>query len=297
MERLFIFLQHLVPQHGLSRLVAIFANSQYSFIKTPFIRFFIKRYQVDMSEAMITNIAQFKNFNDFLTRQLKNDARPISPGTDLVVSPADGAISELGPIQSDSLLQAKGRTFSAAELLGGITEDAESFRDGSFITIYLSPRDYHRVHMPVAGTLQKTVYVPGKLFSVNQATANAVPNLFSRNERLVCFFETDLGPMALVLVGAMIVAGIETVWSGQVCPNKHGRLESDYLNHTPPIELDKGSEMGRFWLGSTVILLFGPGAIALNKELHNGHAIRLGEPLATTNPLVTTTEPLAMIIK
>ena len=236
-----------------------------------------------MHEAKISDINQYKNFNDFFTRQLKDDARPVNQERDLIVSPADGAISESGPIQKDRLLQAKGQTFSAVDLLGGKVEHAEIFQDGCFITIYLSPRDYHRVHMPVAGTLQKTVYVPGKLFSVNQATANSVPNLFSRNERLVCFFDTDLGPMALVLIGAMIVAGIETVWSGKSCPNKHGLLETDYVEHSPPIQLSKGSEMGRFQLGSTVILLFGPGAVVLNDELQSGYDVKLGEPLATLN--------------
>jgi phosphatidylserine decarboxylase len=286
MKRLFILFQYLAPQHGLSRLVALFANSHSSFIKTPFIRFFIKRYKVDMSEAEISDIGQFKNFNEFFTRQLKSDARKIDLGPGLVISPADGAVSELGQIQTDSLLQAKGQTFSATELLGGKSEDAEPFQDGSFITIYLSPRDYHRVHMPLAGKLLKTIYVPGKLFSVNQTTANAVPNLFARNERLVCFFDTELGPMALVLVGAMIVAGIDTVWSGQACPNKHGLLETDYLQHSPPIELGKGSEMGRFRLGSTVILLFGPGAVAFNEELENGFSVRMGEQLATISKAV-----------
>ena len=282
MEKLFIFLQHLVPQHSLSRLVALFANSQLAFIKTPFIRIFIRRYEVNMAEAKINHIGGYKNFNDFFTRQLKDDARPLSQLPGAIVSPADGAISELGPIENDRLLQAKGRTYAALELLGGSAEDAEPFQDGDFITIYLSPRDYHRVHMPVAGKLLKTVYMPGKLFSVNQTTANAVPNLFSRNERLVCFFETELGPMAMVLVGAMIVAGIDTVWSGQACPNKHGSLEIDYSGHNPPIELGKGSEMGRFRLGSTVILLFGPGAIRLKDELTNGYSVRLGQQLATS---------------
>ena len=283
MQKLFVILQYLIPQHGLSRLVAIFANSQLDFIKAPFIRFFIKRYQVNMDEAKITEVAQFSSFNDFFTRELKDNAREIVQDHNAIVSPADGAISELGPIENDSLLQAKGRYYSAVDLLGGRPEDTEPFRDGSFITIYLSPRDYHRVHMPLPGKLLKTVYVPGKLFSVNQTTANSVPRLFARNERLVCFFETEIGPMAMVLVGAMIVAGIETVWAGRACPNNHDLLTTHYTDHAPPIQLSKGSEMGRFCLGSTVILLFGPGAININSQLDSGCSIKLGELLARAN--------------
>ena len=281
MQKFFILVQYLLPHHLLSRLVAVMANSKISIIKNTLIRIFIVRYKVDMSEARYSDASHYRTFNEFFTRQLTTDARPFSLNAEAVVSPADGAISELGQIKDDQMLQAKGHYYSVVDLLGGSPQDAEPFRDGNFATVYLAPRDYHRVHMPVAGTLKKTIYVPGRLFSVNQTTANSVPGLFARNERLICHFETELGELAVILVGAMIVAGIETVWSGLACPNKHGTLETNYADHSPPIQLSRGSEMGRFLLGSTVILLFGPGSVSLNSDLQNGSNIRLGELLAT----------------
>jgi phosphatidylserine decarboxylase len=281
MNKLFVLIQTLVPQHALSRLVAVFANSKVGFIKDTFIRGFIKRYKVDMSEARFSDVDNYNSFNDFFTRELRSDARPVSEIAGAVVSPADGTISELGQIENDQMLQAKGKYYFAMDLLGGSADDVEPFKDGNFATIYLSPRDYHRVHMPIAGALKKTIYIPGKLFSVNQTTADAVPGLFAKNERLVCFFETELGPVAIVMVGAMIVAGIETVWAGAACPNNHGIAETLYLNHSPPIQLSKGVEMGRFMLGSTVILLFGPGMVKLENELTPNSDIRMGELLAT----------------
>ena len=280
MGRLFVILQYLLPHHGLSRLVALLANNQWSLIKNPLIFLFMRHFKVDLSESSIQDYRQFDNFNAFFTRQLLDGARPLQGEDGVIVSPADGAISQLGEIQEQLLLQAKGINYSAVDLLGGNVQDAELFRNGSFITIYLSPRDYHRVHMPISGTLTKTVYVPGRLFSVNQRTTERVTGLFTRNERLVCFFDTPAGPMALILVGAMIVAGIETVWAGQVCPNRNGKLTTEFSNQSPPLELDKGDEMGRFKLGSTVILLFGPGAASLEKELQPDNTIKLGEAIA-----------------
>ena len=199
--------------------------------------------------------------------------------TRILVCPADGAISQLGDIQGGRMFQAKGQSFSTSELLGGDAERAAQFADGRFATIYLSPRDYHRVHMPLAGRLTATTYIPGKLFSVNQVTAENVPRLFARNERLVCYFDTEAGPMAMILVGAMIVAGIETVWSGQVAPPTPDPVLCDYVSAPRTIELAQGEEMGRFKLGSTVILLFPKDAVAFDDAYVAGTATRLGESL------------------
>ena len=277
----FVLLQYLLPQHALSRFVALFAEG--SFLKNALIKTFIRRYKVDLSEALISDPAEFASFNAFFTRELKPGARPIEDAGDSFVCPADGTISQLGNISNDQLLQAKGRHYSVVDLLGGDTELAEQFLDGSFATVYLSPRDYHRVHMPLAGRLDRMVYIPGKLFSVNAQTTAAVPNLFARNERVACLFQSDAGPMALILVGAMIVAGIETVWSGQVCPDLKNRTvrESSYTDHSPPIELPTGAEMGRFKLGSTVIALFGPGAVDLDSTLMPEAAVRMGQAMGT----------------
>ncbi len=278
MSRLFVILQYLLPQHGLSRLLGKFAEGQ--FLKNQLIRVFIRRYKVDLSEAEITEPTQFENFNAFFTRALKAGSRPLATDPNAVICPADGSISEIGNIEEDRILQAKGRHYTVAQLLAD-EEDAKQFFGGSFATVYLSPRDYHRVHMPLEGRLLKTIYVPGKLFSVNQVTAASVPNLFARNERLVCLFDTPVGKMALVLVGAMVVAGIETVWAGQACPaatreSKH----TDYTQTNPPLQLARGAEMGRFKLGSTAIVLFEAGAVALDNSLTAGTATRMGQQIA-----------------
>ena len=202
---LFVLSQYIIPQHTLSRLVGWFASTKIEFIKSTFIKKFAAKYDVNMDEAKIEDLDQFANFNDFFTRELKDGARPIADAK--LVSPADGAVSQLGKIELGRCFQAKGRDFSVVELLGGDNERAAPYMNGEFATIYLSPKDYHRVHMPCAGTLTETVYVPGDLFSVNPATAEGVDGLFARNERLVCMFDTEYGPMAMVLV-----AGIETVW-------------------------------------------------------------------------------------
>jgi len=277
-SRLFILLQYLLPHHALSRLTGKFAEGR--FAKNLLISLFIRRYQVDLSDAENEDAEAFESFNAFFTRALKPNARPIADLPGAIVCPADGAISELGTIEEDRILQAKGRDYTVGQLLSD-PELADSFIGGSFATVYLSPRDYHRVHMPAAGKLLRTIYVPGKLFSVNRTTANSVPDLFARNERLVCLFETANGLMALVLVGAMIVAGIETVWSGQICPgpNKARKL-TDFSQHSPSIELAKGAEMGRFKLGSTAIVLFEPNAVVLDSALQADSPVRMGEHLA-----------------
>lgn len=279
MDSLFILFQHLVPQHLLSRLVAALAELRSpQWLKNWLIRAFASHFKVDMSEAENPDLSSYANFNAFFTRALKEGARPLAEAA--IVCPADGAISQIGGIKEHSLLQAKGRNYSTWALLGGDEQRAEQFRNGSFATIYLSPRDYHRVHMPLAGQLTATRYIPGKLFSVNAATAEGVERLFARNERLVCYFDTEVGPMAMVLVGAMIVAGIETVWSGQVAPPPRQIEHRDYSAQPAPITLAQGEEMGRFKLGSTVILLFPEGAVDWAEHYRAGSPTRLGEALA-----------------
>ncbi len=275
-EKLFIALQHVVPQHLLSRLVGWVARSEIPWIKTTFIHRFIKHFGVDLSEALIEDPDRFENFNAFFTRALKDGARPIAEGDRTLACPADGTVSQLGKLRGGDLFQAKGHHYSAFELLGGDGALAAEFSNGHFATVYLSPKDYHRVHMPFTGTLRETHYVPGRLFSVNQVTTERVPRLFARNERLVCVFDTEVGPMAMVLVGAMIVAGIETVFAGQVTPQPGSVTRVDYRNPAP-VTLNKGDELGRFLLGSTVIVLFPEGAAEFGSELTAGTTVRMGE--------------------
>jgi len=277
-DSLFVMLQYVIPQHTFSRLVGWFASTEIGFIKDTFITKFAKKYQVNMDEALIEDLSSFASFNDFFTRELKDGARPIAEGEGVLVSPADGAVSQLGKIELGKVFQAKGRDFSVTTLLGGDSERAATFLNGEFATIYLSPKDYHRVHMPCAGTLLETVYVPGDLFSVNPTTAQGVDGLFARNERLVCMFETEYGPMAMVLVGAMIVAGIETVWSGQVCPLPKKAQVQDYTQSE--VRLEKGQEMGRFKLGSTVVLCFPEDSVKFLEEIKAESPLMMGQALA-----------------
>lgn len=280
MDKIFIFLQHIVPQHLLSRMTGWLAELEHpTWLKNWVIGLFVKQFNVNMAEALEPDHEQYANFNAFFTRPLVEGARPVADAD--IVCPADGAISQLGDIERGRIFQAKGQDYSAYELLGGDAEWAERFASGSFATIYLSPRDYHRVHMPVAGKLLGTTYVPGDLFSVNGVTAENVERLFARNERLVCYFDTEFGPMAMILVGAMVVAGIETVWSGQVAPPPKTPVSMDYQSMPEPVELGKGEEMGRFKLGSTVILLFPEDAIDWDDRYEAGSPTRLGEPLAS----------------
>ena len=279
-QRVFILLQYLLPQHALSRLVGRLANCRKAGFKNALIRWFIKRYNVDMSQAVRQQPEDYEHFNDFFTRALVEGARPVDDSHDGIACPADGAISQLGSIRHGRVFQAKGQDYSLVELLGGDSERASVFQDGRFATVYLSPRDYHRVHMPLAGTLKETVYVPGQLFSVNQTTAENVPGLFARNERLVCLFDTEAGPMAVVLVGAMIVAGIETVWAGEVAPVRPRLQTTDYsTTGRQPVTLAKGEEMGRFKLGSTAIVLFGPQAVQWDDTLAAGSSVCMGQSM------------------
>lgn len=278
-DGLFILFQQLVPQHLLSRLIGYLASCQWPWLKNFLINRFIDHFNVNMAEAKQQKAEDFSCFNDFFTRELKDGARPIAGAEQTLVSPADGAISQLGSIQKGRIFQAKGQDFSLVELLGGSQERAEPFQDGEFATIYLSPKDYHRVHMPATGTLREMVYVPGDLFSVNQTTAENVPQLFARNERVVATFDTENGPMAMVLVGAMIVAAVETVWHGQVAPPTRQLKVTEY-GKPVDVTLEKGAEMGRFLLGSTVILCYPKDTMTWDTQLQAGTPLKMGEALA-----------------
>ncbi|MBE2167574.1 MULTISPECIES: archaetidylserine decarboxylase [unclassified Cobetia] len=281
--KLFSLSQYPLPQHLISRLIGRIAACENPWVKNTFIERFIKAYDVNMSEALEENPRAYACFNDFFTRALKQEARPIEEG---LVSPADGVLSQFGAISHGTLVQAKGQAFSLTQLLGGSEERAAPFRNGRFATVYLSPKDYHRVHMPLAGRLVEMAYVPGRLFSVNEATATHVPGLFARNERLVCIFETEHGPMAMVLVGAMIVAAIKTVWSGQVTPLS-GDVETTRFDQL--IELARGAEMGRFQLGSTVVMCF-PDSVEFDDALTPGQKVSMGQSLGM-RPSATAPAP------
>lgn len=278
MSSFFVALQYVLPQHWLSRATGWLAECRIGWLKNALIQAFIRRYDVDMSEAADPDPRSYPHFNAFFTRALKPGARPLDLSPDAIMCPVDGVVSEVGRIENDRILQAKGQDYSLLQLVGD-AELAEAFRGGQFATLYLSPRDYHRVHMPIDGTLSHMLYVPGKLFSVNQATADRVPALFARNERAVCLFDTDVGPMAMILVGAMVVAGIETVWAGQVAPPPRQLRRQDYCTLPAPIRLQRGEEMGRFKLGSTVILLFPPGPVRWAEGLASCTPVRLGQRL------------------
>lgn len=274
-------LQYILPKHLLSRLVGKFAAAEAGGVTTAFIKFFIKKYNVDMSEALYPHPEHYKTFNEFFTRQLKPEVRQIAAGDDVLIQAVDGAVSQFGDIHQDSIFQAKGHNYSLTTLLGGKPELAKPFKNGKFATIYLSPKDYHRIHMPVEGTLTDMVYVPGELFSVNPLTAENVPGLFARNERVIAFFDTPVGKMAMVLVGATIVASIETVWSGTVTPPagknvQHWQYESD---DEAAVKLEKGDEMGRFKLGSTIVVCFEKDQIEF-EDMEAGMTTRLGEVFA-----------------
>lgn len=280
-QKVFIAVQYLLPQHLLSRLVGWLARCEIRWLKNSFINFFIDQYDVNMTEAQRKSADEFRCFNDFFTRELEDGARTIAAGDNQIASPADGAVSQLGKIENGRIFQAKGQDYSLIELLGGDTKRAEAFMGGEFATIYLSPKDYHRVHMPVTGTLREMVYVPGDLFSVNKTTAENVPRLFARNERLVAIFDTEQGPMAMVLVGAMIVAAIETVWAGLITPPRRELKVTDFSN-PQPVTLQKGEEMGRFLLGSTVVLCFAKDKIHWLETLTADSPLRMGEAIALT---------------
>jgi phosphatidylserine decarboxylase len=271
-----------LPQHAISRLTYKLTRIETPWFKNAFIRWFADTYRVDWSEARYQRPEDYPTFNAFFTRELRAGARPLEGDESTVVSPADGHISQVGGIDRDAVFQAKGHSFSVVELLGGDQQRAAPFRDGSFITVYLSPRDYHRVHMPLGGKLRETVYVPGRLFSVAAHTVRTVPRLFARNERLVTLFDGDAGPMAVVLVGAINVAAIETVWSGLVTPPPRPRVEVQDMTQAG-IELARGEEMGRFNMGSTVIVLFGKDRGEWLDNLATEQPLRMGQALGRHN--------------
>lgn len=279
-NRLFVLSQYLAPQHTLSRAAGLLADCSIPAIKDPFIRWFIKRHGVDMSEALEPRPEAYRTFNDFFTRAFKEDARPIDPAPDSFVSPVDGTLSQFGEIEDGEIFQAKGHYFSLETLLGGRKDMAAPFKEGQFATVYLAPADYHRIHMPIAGTVREMVFVPGQLFSVNPVTAENVPGLFARNERLVVWFDTDWGPMVLVLVGAMIVASIETVWSGVVAPRSKSMTTTSYGAVEPP-SFVKGAEMGRFRLGSTVVALLPKDTVKWRQGFEAGMRMEMGKTIAT----------------
>lgn len=277
LDKLFVLSQYVTPQLAVSRLAGRLADSESTpALKNRVIKWFIGRYGVNMSEAAEPDFTAYPTFNAFFTRALKSGARTIDPDPSTLVSPVDGAISQIGQISTDRVFQAKGQSFSLTELLGGDDARAEPFREGEFSTIYLSPKDYHRIHMPMAGTLKEMVYVPGKLFSVNPVTAENVPNLFARNERVACLFDTEAGPMAMVLVGAMIVGSVETTWAGVVAPNS-GKVTQWQYSGEDAVRFEKGQEMGRFRLGSTVVLVMPRGAVKWQPNQVAEKTVQLGE--------------------
>ncbi|HHZ69016.1 MAG TPA: phosphatidylserine decarboxylase [Methylococcaceae bacterium] len=271
-------IQALLPHHLLSRLMRLFTESTFEPWKNFAIKLIIKHYQVNMNEAINSDPTSYRHFNAFFTRTLKPDTRPVCQEPHAIISPADGAISQIGTINNDQIIQAKGKNFSAKTLLGGDTATAEIFKNGQFITIYLSPKDYHRLHMPVTGTLKEMIHIPGRLFSVNTATTEAVPNLFARNERVVTIYETESGPMALIQVGAIFVSSIETVWHGVVTPPSSKTIRRWQYPDNPPT-LKFADEMGRFNMGSTIIVLFGQDQMNWLPELNPGENIQLGQQL------------------
>ena len=282
-DNLKLAFQYALPKHGVSKLVGYLAKAKLGFVTTFFIKSFIKAYDINMDEAKYPDPKHYKTFNDFFTRELAEDVRTIVDGENEIAHPVDGAVSQLGKIDDGRLVQAKNHYYTALELLGGYEDLAEKFDDGDFACIYLAPSDYHRLHMPVAGTLTDMIYVPGDAFSVNPLTAQNVPNLFARNERVVAMFDTELGPMAMVLVGATIVRSIETVWAGEITPPR-GKFVNrwDYpAEGEKSVKLERGEEMGRFKLGSTVVCLFGKDAIEFADDVKAGSTTRLGELFAT----------------
>jgi len=276
-DRLQVLLHHMLPKQRLTTFAGRIAGAQGGAMTTRLIRWFVGKYAVDMSEAADADIRSYKSFNDFFTRPLKTGARPVAAAD--FVCPVDGAISQFGAIDDRHMLQAKGHRFTTTQLVGGDAALADQFRHGSFANLYLSPRDYHRLHMPCDGKLMRMIYVPGTLFSVNPVTARGVPNLFARNERVVCVFESvEHGPFVMVLVGATIVGSMATVWHGVVNPTRTNQTsEWTYTDQT--IVLKKGEEMGRFLLGSTVIMLFVQGSIAFNDAWAPERTVRLGETM------------------
>ena len=275
-DSLAVLPQYLLPKKALTIFAGWVAGARGGAFTTALIRWFVKRYNVNMAEAAAPDIASYASFNDFFTRALTPGARPLAAADYLC--PVDGAISQFGPITGDQIFQAKGHSYSTQALVGGDATLAAQFQDGQFATLYLSPRDYHRIHMPIDGNLRRMIYVPGDLFSVNPTTARGVPGLFARNERVVCVFDSAEGPFVLTLVGATIVGSMATVWHGQVNPPRSPQI-CEWQYEAGQVVLKKGAEMGRFLLGSTVVMLFGKDRVAFNPEWTAARPIRMGEAM------------------
>ena len=277
-DTLAVLPQYLIPKQAITALAGKLASARAGRWTTSVIRWFVKRYNVNMAEAATPDIASYATFNDFFSRPLRDGARPLAQAD--LVCPVDGAISQFGPINKDQIFQAKGHSYSTTALVGGDAALAAEFEEGHFATLYLSPKDYHRIHMPCAGVLRRMIYVPGDLFSVNPTTARGVPGLFARNERLVCVFDSPQGPFVQVLVGATIVGSMATVWHGMVNPPRPGHLW-ERLYKDGGVSLAQGVEMGRFLLGSTVVLLFPRGLVAFSPQWAPAGTIRMGEKMGT----------------
>lgn len=281
-DRLFVIMQHVLPHHFISSIVYRLARSRNKKIKTFLINQAIKRFGIDLSLAINPDPAFYASFNEFFTRELRPGARKINTNPKAIACPVDGSVSNFGKIKKGKIVQAKGHSFTLHELLGGDDLWTKLFEGGEFITIYLAPKDYHRIHSPRNSTLKRTIHIPGRLFSVNPITTRAVSNLFARNERLCCLFDSDLGPMAVIMVGAMCVSSIETTWGAEYLTPK----DIEYSDFGPPaltVEPKKGEELGRFNMGSTVILLFGKDRIHWAEKLKRGIKVKLGQPIGLEN--------------
>lgn len=277
-DRLFVGVQLVLPTRFLSWLMYLLTRVEWPWFKNAFIRVFMRGFDISLAEAEHGRPEEYRSFNDFFTRALKPGARAIAPAP-AFLSPVDGTISQLGMVRDGRIFQAKGHDYSAVELLGGDALTAQEFLGGQFATIYLAPYNYHRIHMPVGGRLRHWRYVPGRLFSVNPATARAMPNLFARNERVVAVFDTERGPLAMVLVGALFVGSMETVWAGQISPPHKRETEGGNFVTELPVKLARAEEMGRFNMGSTVILLTAPGALQWDGIAQPGATVRMGQAL------------------
>jgi phosphatidylserine decarboxylase len=277
-DRLAVVPQYLIPKQLLTTLAGKFASAKLGGVTTAAIRKFVARYGVDMQEAANPDMASYSSFNEFFTRPLRDGARPLADAD--FVCPVDGAISQFGAIEQDAIFQAKGHSYTTTALVGGDAELGARYANGSFATLYLSPRDYHRIHMPCAGRLRRMIHVPGDLFSVNPTTARGVPGLFARNERVVCVFDTDFGSFVLVLVGATIVGSMATVWHGVVNPPRPGSIR-DWHYDGQEVIFQKGQEMGRFLLGSTVVMLFPENVLEFNLQWQPIKPIRMGEAMGS----------------
>lgn len=276
LKRIFAYLQNLLPQHFITWIYGYFAEIKSPWFKNLFIKWFIKRYQVDMKEALIADLNAYHNFNEFFIRKLKPELRPINQNINSIISPVDGIVAQLGDIHNNAVFQAKGKYFDLETLLSD-PHLAETYYNGKFATLYLAPHNYHRIHMPFSGKLIKTIFVPGKLFSVNLRTADVITNLYARNERLICVFKTEIGLITVILVGAMIVGSIQTIWEQKPIKCKHIQ-EKTFM---PPVYIERGAELGLFKLGSTVILLCPPDKIEWDSKLTASSSINFGQILGT----------------